>query len=92
MIADAIATAELLFLAAILWAGAAGAALAFVVLVVAVSLGPLVAPAARAARKRVTGPLAAERAPQATESHPPRKRAPVPSWAHTEPYDYQDAA
>jgi hypothetical protein len=54
----------------------AGAA-AFVLCVVAFAAGPLIAPTARAARRAAAAPV---------------RRRPVPSWAHTEPYDYDEAA
>jgi hypothetical protein len=65
------------------------AALAFVVCVVAYSVGPLVAPGLKAARTRLRDRQSAEPAPQAPEV---TRRRPVPSWACTEPYNYDEAA
>ena len=36
--------------------------------------------------------LRGELPPQAPEEPQTRRRRPVPSWAHTEPYDYDEAA
>ncbi|WP_406417984.1 hypothetical protein [Streptomyces sp. NBC_01614] len=46
----------------------------------------------RALRRAVKAPLAAEHAPQAPESTRAAKRRPTPSWAHTQPLDYEEAA
>jgi hypothetical protein len=59
----------------------AGAA-AFVLCVVAFAAGPLIAPTARALRRAAVRPTATAHV----------RRRPVPSWAHTEPYDYEEAA
>ncbi|MEU5596629.1 hypothetical protein [Streptomyces sp. NPDC020298] len=53
------------------------AAAAFVLCVVGFCLAPLIAPTARAVRRT---------------ARPEPRRRPVPSWAHTEPYDYDEAA
>jgi hypothetical protein len=65
---------------AILWVQALTGATLFVLLVVCCCLMPLIAPKARG---------------RAQQDRPePQRRAPrrVPSWAHTEPYDYDEAA
>jgi hypothetical protein len=51
-----------------------------------------VAPGAKAARSLLNARMSAEHASRAPEVHPRPKRRPVPSWAHTEPYDYEEAA
>lgn len=51
-----------------------------------------VGPGVRAARKGLRGRLSHEQPLPAPEPQPAPKRRPVPSWAHTEPYDYKDAA
>jgi hypothetical protein len=84
--------ARTVILAAIAWAGAIGAALAFVACVVAFCMGPLIAPATRAPRKPVTGPLVDEQPETVPESARARKRRPTPSWAHTERHSRKEAA
>lgn len=66
--------------------------LAFVACVAVLAAAPLVAPGVKASRRRLYARLAAEHAPQAPRPQPGPKRRPVPSWAHTEPYDYDEAA
>ncbi|MEV6833528.1 hypothetical protein AB0N17_03185 [Streptomyces sp. NPDC051133] len=66
--------------AAVLWVETFAAAAAFTLCVVGFCLGPLIAPAARTVCRAVVLPAA------------PARRRPVPSWAHTEPYDYDEAA
>jgi hypothetical protein len=52
-----------------------------------------VAPGVKAARRALDARRSAEHAPQApAEPTSAVKRRPVPSWAHTEPYDYNEAA
>jgi hypothetical protein len=58
------------------------AALAFMLCVIGFCAGPLITPGARAARRAVARPAAPV----------PVRRRPVPSWAHTEPYDREEAA
>lgn len=45
-----------------------------------------------AASGRLDGRQEPETGPQAAEEPLPAKRRPVPSWAHTEPYDYDQTA
>jgi hypothetical protein len=99
VILELIDAARLVLLGAIAWAAAIGAAAAFVLALVAFCVGPLIAPATRAPRNTLSGRLRAENpknAPRATRSAPSASRARtatrVPSWAHTEPYTYEDAA
>lgn len=59
------------------WVEALAAAAVFVVCVVGLAAAPLFAPTTRRGLRRPA---------------PPAARRPVPSWAHTEPYDYDEAA
>lgn len=74
---DAATTFITLIDQAVLIVQASAAAAAFTLCVLAFAVGPLVAPTARAARRALPRPA---------------RRRPVPSWAHTEPYDYDEAA
>lgn len=81
--------------AALLWVQALAGASAFVFCVVAFvafGSGPFAGSAVEAARSRLRARLTASRVSQAPEPHPSPKRRSVPSWAHTEPYDYDEAA
>lgn len=69
--------------AAFLWVETLAAALTFTVIVVGLAALPLVAPTARTVRRAPVRPAAPTPVPT-------RRR--VPSWAHTEPYDYEEAA
>lgn len=76
IIHDAAATFITLIDAAFAWVETLTAALAFTVAVVGLAAAPLFAPTTRRTIRR-----------PAT-----RDRRHVPSWAHTEPYDYDKAA
>jgi hypothetical protein len=83
--------------AAVLWVEAFAAALAFVLCVAAYSIGLLIAPPARQGAKAATGaprsPVCGSRAtggaPRPSGGRTGRR---VPSWAHTEPHTYDEAA
>jgi hypothetical protein len=82
---------------ALMWARLAGAALAFVLCVIAFAIGPLIAPhARRGARRGSRAPHSLSIDSNTTEDapKPPQRRTarPAPSWAHTEPYTYEEAA
>lgn len=62
--------------AAFAWVETLAAAVVFVVCVVGLAAAPLFAPTTRRGIRRPA----------------PAARRPVPSWAHTEPYDYDEAA
>lgn len=66
--------------AATAWVEGLAAALAFVLCVVAFAAGPLIAPAIRRTRRHTPTPV------------PAPARRPVPSWAHTQPHNYDEAA
>lgn len=85
---QAVHTANTLVAAARWWGIFAAAVCVFVIPTV---IGGL-AWAWDAARGRLYGRQTAETGPQAAEEPRPAKRRPVPSWAHTEPYDYDHAA
>lgn len=95
---DAASAFVTLIHAALLWAQVVGAAVGFVLCVVGFAVGPLVAPAMKAATRRAAGPSWARGALQArfltrrrlkrSSSH----TAPRPLWAHSQPLDYEEAA
>jgi hypothetical protein len=96
IIHDAAAAFVTLIDAALLWARVIAVAGAFVALVAAWSV-MLVAPGIRRRAQAARG--ASRRAPRdsraaMTPERPAdgRTRPRVPSWAHTEPYDYDEAA
>ncbi|MFC7906433.1 hypothetical protein [Streptomyces nigra] len=69
MIAEAVDTFDLIIKAAIAWAAILGGAAAFVLAVVCIAMGPLVAPAARKVRRApgwARGHIAARRIARAT--------------------------
>lgn len=51
-----------------------------------------VGPGVRAARRGLRARLSREQPQPAPEPQPAPQRRPMPSWAHTEPYDHEDAA
>ncbi|MFJ8345080.1 hypothetical protein ACIQ9J_01630 [Streptomyces sp. NPDC094153] len=91
---DAADTFTTLITAALLWAGALGAAAGFVLAVVFLALGPLVAPTAKTTARHLSRPSWASgpfRARILARTHTMRPSA-RPAWAHTQPLDYQEAA
>jgi hypothetical protein len=83
--------------AAVLWVQAIAAAVAFVLCVAAYSIGLLIAPHARQGAQTAAGaphsPVcdsrATGRSPKPSGGRTGRR---VPSWAHTEPHTYDEAA
>ncbi len=75
--------------AAILWAKVLAAALGFVLCMVAFCVGPLIAPAARAVRKRATGPSWARGHARARFLARTLRRR---SRGRSEAHDYREAA
>ncbi|MFB8182579.1 hypothetical protein ACFC8N_42650 [Streptomyces sp. NPDC055966] len=73
---DAATTFTSIITAAFAWVEMLAFALAFTVAVVGLAAAPLFAPTTRRGIRRPTAPA----------------RRHVPSWAHTEPYDYDEAA
>lgn len=66
--------------AAFAWVETLAFAAAFTLAVVAFAAGPLIAPAIRRTRRHTATPV------------PAPARRPAPSWAHTQPRDYDEAA
>lgn len=94
---DAAAAFVALIDAALLWAEAIAAAVVFVAAVVAFAVEPLIAPDARREPQRPRGAPQTTSRGSRTAGTPPRPsgarvRPRVPSWAHTEPYTYEEAA
>ncbi|MFE9448335.1 hypothetical protein [Streptomyces sp. NPDC006739] len=77
---DAAAAFITIITAATTWIEGLAAALVFVLAVIAFAAAPLIAPTTRAARRPADQPAV------------PARQRPVPSWAHTQPYDYDEAA
>jgi hypothetical protein len=83
--------------AAVLWVEAFAAALAFVLCVAAYSIGLLIAPHARQGVQVAAGETHSPSCATRAAGRPPkpsggRTGRRVPSWAHTEPYTYDEAA
>lgn len=98
---DAATAAVTLIDTALLWVQALAAGAAFVLCVVLLALGPLVAPGVKALHPRrgawrpLSPPHRASRDSRVTGTSPSpaqRRTRPVPSWAHTEPYTYEETA
>lgn len=88
LIHDAAVAFVALINAAVAWV----MALAFTVIVIGWAGTLTGAWAVKTARSRLCASVSAEQPSEAPESIRTRKRRPVPSWAHTEPYDYDEAA
>lgn len=76
IIHDAATTFTTVIGAAFAWVETLAAAIVFVACVGGLAAAPLIAPTTRRGIRRPAPPV----------------RRPVPSWAHTEPYDYDAAA
>lgn len=98
MIAEAIDTVWKLGWALLVWiillAVAAGL-IVYAVAVTATAMGRCAARAASVACERLSARLRPEQRPgvsQSAETPKRRSQRRVPAWAHTEPYDYEEAA
>lgn len=96
IVQEAATTFVALIDAAVMWARIIAAAIAFVLAVIAYAVGPLVAPRAKAAARRVARPswrrgrLQARHYVHARLKRPQRRTAP---WVHAQPVDhYEEAA
>jgi hypothetical protein len=98
VIVEAANTFVLIIDTAIAWVQILTGAAAFVLCVACFAIGPLVTPAATAARARLRRPVWARgrfraRLYVARRVRAPRRRtAARPPWVHTQPIDYEEAA